>query len=87
VAARAQQPAMPVIGYLGAQSADEECKNWTVPFLKGLKETGYVEGQSVAIEPVAAPAPEIKILWPRIVVEQMPGTNRTPVSVSHRMRN
>ena len=49
VAARAQQPAMPVIGYLGALSA-EESKNDTVTFLQGLKETGYVEGQNVAVE-------------------------------------
>jgi putative ABC transport system substrate-binding protein len=41
---------MPVIGYLGAQSADDDYKNATVPFLQGLKETGYVEGQNVAIE-------------------------------------
>src|SRR5271170_1837768 len=47
---RAQQPAVPVIGYLGAQSADDDYKNITVPFLQGLKETGYVEGQNVAIE-------------------------------------
>ena len=50
VAARAQQPAVPVIGYLGAQSAVDEYKNFTVPFLQGLKETGYVEGQNVAVE-------------------------------------
>ena len=47
---RAQQPALPVIGYLGTQSADDEYKNLTVPFLQGLKESGYVEGQNVAIE-------------------------------------
>jgi putative ABC transport system substrate-binding protein len=41
---------MPVIGYLGSQSADDEYKNFTVPFLQGLKETGYVEGQNVAVE-------------------------------------
>jgi putative tryptophan/tyrosine transport system substrate-binding protein len=44
LAVRAQQRALPVIGYLGAQSADDDYKNVTVPFLQGLKETGYVEG-------------------------------------------
>jgi putative ABC transport system substrate-binding protein len=50
VVARAQQAAMPVVGWLGAQSADDEYKNATVPFLQGLKETGYIEGQNVAVE-------------------------------------
>src|SRR4249920_2699021 len=50
VVARAQQAGMPVIGYLSTQSADDEYKNFTVPFLQGLKEIGYVEGQNVAIE-------------------------------------
>jgi putative tryptophan/tyrosine transport system substrate-binding protein len=49
-AARAQQARMPVIGYLGAQSADDDYKIRAVPFLQGLKETGYVEGQNVAVE-------------------------------------
>jgi putative tryptophan/tyrosine transport system substrate-binding protein len=47
--ARAQQT-MPVIGYLGAQSADDDYKNVTVPFFQGLKEAGYVVGQNVAVE-------------------------------------
>jgi len=50
VVARAQQSAVPVIGYLGAQTADVDYKNITVPFLQGLKETGFVEGQNVAVE-------------------------------------
>jgi putative ABC transport system substrate-binding protein len=50
LAARVQQAAMPVIGYLTAQSADDDYKYVTVPFLQGLKETGYVEGQNVAVE-------------------------------------
>ena len=47
--ARAQQRAMPVIGLLSPQSADDS-KFLTIPFLQGLKESGYVEGQNVAIE-------------------------------------
>jgi putative ABC transport system substrate-binding protein len=50
VVARAQQRALPVIGYLSTESADGEYENFTVPFLQGLKETGYVDGQNVAIE-------------------------------------
>jgi putative ABC transport system substrate-binding protein len=49
VVARAQQVPVPVIGFLGAQSADVS-KNFTDAFVQGLKETGYVEGQNVAIE-------------------------------------
>ena len=49
VVARAQQPAVPVIGFLHSQSADDPA-NITVRFLQGLKEAGYVEGQNVAIE-------------------------------------
>jgi putative ABC transport system substrate-binding protein len=47
--ARAQQPAAPAIGFLSFQSADDS-KFVIVPFLQSLKETGYVEGQNVAIE-------------------------------------
>ena len=50
VVARAQQAAMPVIGWLSPQSADDDYKNRTVPFLQGLKEAGFVEGENVAIE-------------------------------------
>jgi putative ABC transport system substrate-binding protein len=49
VVARGQQRALPVVGFLHDQSADDS-KNVTVPFLRGLKETGYVEDQNVAVE-------------------------------------
>jgi putative ABC transport system substrate-binding protein len=47
--ARGQQPTRPVIGFLGSQSADDY-KSTDVPFLQGLRETGYVEGKNVAFE-------------------------------------
>src|SRR6516225_8157242 len=50
LAARAQQRAVPVIGFLSPQSAEVDYKIITVPFLQGLKETGYVDGQNVAVE-------------------------------------
>jgi putative ABC transport system substrate-binding protein len=48
-AARAQQPAMPVVGFMRIGSADANVRNLAA-FRKGLSETGYVEGQNVTVE-------------------------------------
>jgi ABC-type uncharacterized transport system substrate-binding protein len=49
LAARAQQPAMPVVGFINAASAQNYTRQLAA-FLKGLGETGYVDGHNVAIE-------------------------------------
>ena len=48
LAARAQQPTMPVIGYLSSQSADTQT-DLLRGFRQGLREIGYIEGENVAV--------------------------------------
>jgi putative ABC transport system substrate-binding protein len=49
LAARAQQPALPVVAFLRPASADASARE-VAAFRKGLGETGYIEGQNVAVE-------------------------------------
>ena len=49
LAARAQQPAMPVIGYLSARTPGDSVEV-LAEFRRGLAETGFGEGQNVTIE-------------------------------------
>jgi putative ABC transport system substrate-binding protein len=48
-AARAQQPAVPVVGIVGGGSAGDFAREMA-GFRKGLNEAGYVEGQNVTVE-------------------------------------
>jgi putative tryptophan/tyrosine transport system substrate-binding protein len=49
LAARAQQPAMPVVGFLRSASLTD-ATNLVTAFRQGLKETGFIEGRNVAVE-------------------------------------
>jgi len=48
LSSRAQQPALPIIGFLGSASPDTYSTRLRV-FREGLKEAGYVEGENVKI--------------------------------------
>jgi putative ABC transport system substrate-binding protein len=50
LAARAQQPAMPVIGFLNSGAAGSSTDARTIGFSHGLNETGFVEGRNVTIQ-------------------------------------
>src|SRR6478735_3588460 len=50
VAARAQQAAMPVIGFLNPTSTETIVERSLRAFRQGLKEAGFVEGENLAIE-------------------------------------
>jgi ABC-type uncharacterized transport system substrate-binding protein len=50
IAARAQQPAMPVIGFLDSQSPGTYAETTLHGYRRGLKEAGYVEGENVTVD-------------------------------------
>jgi ABC-type uncharacterized transport system substrate-binding protein len=47
--ARAQRPAMPVVGFLNSALLEGR-RDWVAAFQRGLNEVGFVEGRNVAIE-------------------------------------
>ena len=50
LAARAQQPAMPVVGFLNSETPNSLWVGRARAFREGLRESGYVDGQNVVLE-------------------------------------
>jgi putative tryptophan/tyrosine transport system substrate-binding protein len=83
VPGHAQQPAMPVIGYLGIRSPEADASR-LAGLRQGLKETGYVEGRNLAVEyrwvrnqPDRLPALVADLVQIRVAVIVTPGLPST----------
>src|SRR5215211_8943776 len=78
-AVNAQQPAMPVIGFLSGRSQDEASAD-TAAFHQGLNEMGYVEGRNVALEyRWAEGRNELLPDWPHCVPETISSRARRQI--------
>src|SRR5207247_5217166 len=84
--ARAQQPAMPVVGYLDFYAA-EPTGIFLAAFRNGLSEAGYIEGHNVAIEYRYAnndkdrlPEPAAELIQHRVAGSLSPFEARAPPS-------
>ena len=87
VAALAQQPAMPVVGFLGSASPEPNAQ-WVAMFRNGLEESGYAEGRNVAIEYRWAdnqydrlPALAVELVRRQVAVIVAAGGPATPIAV------
>jgi hypothetical protein len=90
LAARAQQPKMPMVGFIRDGSADANAR-YVAAFRKGLNETGYVEGQNVTVEYHwlegqydRLPALMADLVYRRVAVIATPGN--TPGAVAAKAR-
>jgi len=89
LAARAQQPTMPVIGFLGSSSLQSMGGGALLDFKRGLAETGYVEDRNVAIEYRFAddhyerlPALAAELVQRRVAVLAAPGAGALPAKAA-----
>src|SRR5262245_66195414 len=77
LAAGAQQPATPVVGFLSSRSAEDSARS-VAAFRQALAEAGYVEGRNVTIEFRWAPALAAELVGRRVDVLVAVGGNQAP---------